>query len=110
MKIKLLVLLLLSCLTTGVGAKTVINVDILYYLNDNDKTATVVGLDFNYQENLEIPLGFSYSENSYSHSTSKYYTVTGIGSSAFKNKIWLETVAIPKTVTDIGEDVFFGCI
>lgn len=107
MKIKLLVLLLLSCLTTGVGAKTVREGDICYYLNDNDKTATVVDLAFYYQANLKIPSGFSYSENSYSYTT--YYTVTGIGSSAFKNKIWLETVAIPKTVTDIGEDVFFGC-
>lgn len=106
MKIKLLVLLLLSCLTTGVGAKTVREGYIYYYLNDNDKTATVVGLDFYYSANIEIPLGFSYSENS--HSYTYYYTVTGIGSSAFKNKIWLETVAIPKTVTDIGEDVFFG--
>lgn len=107
MKIKLLVLLLLSCLTTGVGAKTVREGDIYYYLNDNDKTATVVGLDFYYYPaNLKIPPLVNHME--YAHIYT--YTVTGIGSSAFKNKIWLETVTIPETVTDIGEDVFFGCI
>jgi len=69
-----------------------------YKLNDNNKTATVIGGDDS--PKVVIPESFFYAGN--------YYNVTEIGDSAFKNSC-IVSVNIPNSITKIGDSAFFGC-
>lgn len=73
-----------------------VDVDGIYYILNEDKTATVTWKNTNkasYSGNVVIPETFSYNGIE--------YTVTKIGECAFEYSFELESVAIPASVTEI---------
>lgn len=108
MKAKLLSLLSLIVLSTGIICAAKVQIDDLYYnLNDADLTAEVAAQDANLSNNYPelaqaiIPATVSYNNNDYS--------VTSIGLSAFEDCSSLTIVSIPSTVTSIGAVSFSNC-
>lgn len=106
MKIKLLVLLLLSCLTTGVGAKTEIN-GIYYNLNEEKGTAEVVSGPNKYEGNIVIPENFLYGTIGSNKKIN--YTVKSIGDESFAGCANMTSITIPNTIRSFGRSVFDGC-
>ena len=79
-------------------------IDGIYY-NFSGNEATVTYRDTNYNSYagiVVIPESVTYNGLAYS--------VTSIGSSAFRNCSALSTINIPNSVTSIGATAFFGCI
>lgn len=82
----------------------------IYYniINETDKQVEVtykgVSRDHysgEYYSLMEIPTTIEYKENS--------YTVTGIGKDAFYNSGELYAIALPESITEIGEEAFAMC-
>ena len=69
---------------------------LVYRLNPDGETCTVIGLHNCMEDDIIIP------------KTYKGKTVTGIADKAFDGQSGVKSITIPNTVTDIGEDVFFG--
>ena len=76
---------------------------LIYNLNDNTFTATLVGHvnDTLAEGELNIPETVVFNDNT--------YTVTAIGASAFAQFTRLTSICIPNTVTIIGEYAFWNC-
>ena len=106
MKIKLLVLLLLSCLTTGVGAKIEIN-GIYYNLNEEKRTAEVVSGPNKYEGDIVIPENFLYGTIGSNKKIN--YTVKSIGDESFAGCANMTSITIPNTIRSFGRSVFDGC-
>lgn len=103
MKIKLLILLLLSCLTTQ--ADNVVIDGIKYSFNLNKLTAEVTGYDKELSGDVNI-----LSEIKITKVIREYKCkVTSIGASAFDNFTGMTSITIPKSVTNIGWYAFSGC-
>ena len=104
---KLLLFLLTILLPTVANAYDACIDGIYYNLNKTAKTATVTYLysgnsnENAYSGTVEIPAIIDYNGESYS--------VTSIGSLAFRYCSSLTSVIIPNGVTSIGNDTFFGC-
>ncbi len=101
-------LLVLSLLLTAlflfpgaVRAEAVLIDDLYFELDDNEKTATVVGPEDKQIEHATIPETIT--------KNGKEYRVTSIGKEAFKHCQSLESVIIPSTVTSIGDFAFESC-
>ena len=98
---KQLLLLAMILLPMLVSADPV-EIDGIYYnLNPSNKTAEVTSNPLKYADNVVIPEKITYENVEYS--------VTSIGSSAFKGSTALLSVVIPNGVTSIGDDAFSGC-
>ena len=86
-------------------AQDVVIGDIYYNLDDANKTAEVTykGDSYynEYSGSVIIPEAVSYN--------SEMYSVTSIGSSAFKNCSGLESITIPNSVTTISSSAFDNC-
>jgi hypothetical protein len=95
-----IILSLLPMLANAYSYKTMIN-GVYYQLVTNTKTAEVISSKDVYTGNVNIPSTVTDSGVTYS--------VTRIGSSAFKGCSGLTSVTIPNTVTSIGESAFSGC-
>ena len=77
-------------------------VDGIYYnVNKSNRTAEVTKGDGKYKGSINIPESITYEGSSYS--------VTSIGSGAFRYCRGLTSVTIPNSVTSIGEHAFYGC-
>ncbi|MBR5687664.1 MAG: leucine-rich repeat domain-containing protein, partial [Prevotella sp.] len=74
--------------------------DIAYQLN-SDNTATVVHDDYADMSRVRIPATIDYS--------GKTFTVTSIAERAFRNCTELSVVALPATLTSIGDYAFADC-
>ena len=80
------------------------NVDGIYYILNNDNTATVTYKTDQYNSysgNVVIPASITVDGTT--------YQVTEIGESAFRNSYNLASVSIPNTVSQIGNYAFMGC-
>lgn len=102
---KLLFFALLSFFSSIANAYD-FEVDNIYYsiTSKTDKTCAVDdnGNENTYSGNITIPAKVTYNE--------KEYTVTSIGSAAFKNCIKLKSISLPETLASIENYAFEGCI
>ena len=98
-KKRLLSLLALLLVVTISYAKVIVD-GIYYELDNNNQTATVVQ-GGNYVGIIYIPSSIMYD--------GREYSVTSIGSHAFRECSGLTSVTIPNSVTTIGESAFYYC-
>ena len=104
-----MILLPLVASAHDIEVKNADGVTIYYnYINDGKELAvTFLGSEWGsypneYQGNVVIP-----EEVTYMNRTRK---VTSIGSRAFRQCSYLTSIAIPNSVTSIGDGAFYGCI
>ncbi len=78
-------------------------------LDEELKTAAVTGISNSYKSTIVIPDKVSLSLTGEVSSEGTEYTVVSIANAAFKDRVNLEYVYIPISVTTIGESAFEGC-
>lgn len=71
-----------------------------YYLNDDEKTASVSGCLSTNNGSVEIPSEIKIGK--------KTYQVTSVGYGAFMNNWSVKSVKLPESITYIGRDAFAG--
>ncbi|WP_022760353.1 MULTISPECIES: BspA family leucine-rich repeat surface protein [unclassified Butyrivibrio] len=76
------------------------NGDFTYYINGNT-TVTILGTKNKSIKKLKIPKTVEYLGDK--------YTVTRIGTGAFKDLKYLKSVKIPSTIEELGEKAFYHC-
>ena len=99
---KLFTLLLAVAASVGTMFAEAVRIGDLYYnLDATNQTAEVTYQYSIYSGDIIIPSSVTYNSVSYS--------VTSIGSGAFRGCTSLTSVTIPNSVTSIGESAFWGC-
>lgn len=98
---RILVILELVLLCIVTYAQRVDIEGIWYWLNYNDNTANVAGKADNNLTAITIPSAVAYDD--------KIFSVTGIGSGAFKDCSEIISIVIPNSVTSIREYAFQNC-
>ena len=99
---KSLLLFALTLLSTLTASAYDAEIDGIYYnLDSGAKEATVTSGDAQYTGNVSIPSTVTYNNVTYS--------VTEIGSKAFRKCSGLTSVSIPNSVTKIGDSAFGKC-
>lgn len=74
---------------------------VYYELNQSDNTAKVVSCQVDYSSEITIPSSITYK--------GKTFNVTSIGDDAFNECEDLRSIVIPRSVTAIGKNAFYGC-
>ncbi len=101
-KIVITLIYLLLSITIAEAAPITTKIDgFTYTLNTNNKTASLTKGDVNAVGSKTIPGEITYQ--------SQTYTVTSIGSEAFKGAVALSWLTISENITSIGEGAFSGC-
>ncbi len=105
----LLLFILIVLYWQSVGAYD-FKIDGLCYVKNSDGTSvTVVYQTLNSTEPCYPNLSGALVIPPRVYYANKYYTVTGIGSSAFANCVDITSVTIPSTLTKIGNQAFYRC-
>lgn len=101
MKRKFLITTLMLMLVQmgAMAADAVVN-GISYFLNNDRKEAKVTGVNSISDGIVTIPETMEYQK--------QIYTVTCIGDEAFRDKKELKSITIPKTVVEIGDNIFLN--